>query len=365
VFVSGNGGISWSSVSAGDTIGSDRSLNGVSCQAGLEGSRPPFSVVNLCFAVGDFGAIVTDSPSGSTWTSLQTNVVPNTLSNSIFSGVSCPSPGTCFAVGEGPGIVASTNGTTWTQKYPGLGGQAISCPSTTICYAVGANSILGTITGGASWAPQSLGGGISSNLAAVSCPTTNTCFAAGTWIFATTNSGSTPWKPQLNLGGVGLGISCPSVSSCVVVGLSGTIVFTIDGLHWKLSPSGTSQDLHAVSCPTATSCIAVGNSNTILAGTFSGGTWSWASQTSKLGPTDDFSSVSCMTGFSSMLCYAGTYSGKIVSGPGTWNVEAVIQPNDVYGMSCAGSFSLFVKNFQCVGVGNSGTLVSKTLSSFP
>jgi hypothetical protein len=62
VFVSGNGGISWSAVSAGDSIGNDRSLNGVSCQVALESIRPP-SFVDLCFAVGDVGAIVTDSPS--------------------------------------------------------------------------------------------------------------------------------------------------------------------------------------------------------------------------------------------------------------------------------------------------------------
>ena len=141
VFVSSNGGISWSAVSAGDPIGSDRNLNGVSCQVALESVRPP-SFVDLCFAVGDQGAIVTNSSSGRTWTSQQTNVEPNTLANSIFSGVSCPTRGTCFAVGEGPGIVASTNGTTWTQKYSGLGGQAISCPSTTTCFAVGTNSIL-------------------------------------------------------------------------------------------------------------------------------------------------------------------------------------------------------------------------------
>jgi photosystem II stability/assembly factor-like uncharacterized protein len=361
VFVSGNGGTSWSAVSAGDSIGIDRSLNGVSCQTGLEGSRPPFSIVNLCFAVGDFGAIVTDSPSGSTWTSQQTNAIPVTLDNSTFSGVSCPAIGACFAAGNGPGIAASTNGTTWTQKYPGLGGQAISCPSITYCFAVGTNSILATTDGGASWKPQSLGGGISSALAAVSCPDTNTCFAAGTWIFATINGGATPWKPQLNFGGA-LGISCPSTNSCVAVGLLGTIVFTTKGgLDWKLSPSGTSQDLHAVSCPTTTSCIAVGNSNTILAGTFSGGNWSWAPQTSPLPSSTGFSSVSCMETTGSMLCYAGTYFGDILTGPGTWRVEAKID-GYLNGMSCVGSFSLFVRDYQCVGVGNSGAILSKTVS---
>jgi len=63
----------------------------------------------------------------------------------------------------------------------------------------------------------------------------------------------------------------------------------------------------------------------------------------------------------SMLCYAGTYFGDILTGPGTWRVEAKI---DGYldGMSCTGSFSLFVRDYQCVGVGAIGAIVSKTVS---
>jgi hypothetical protein len=106
----------------------------------------------------------------------------------------------------------------------------------------------------------------------------------------------------------------------------------------------------------------VGNSNTILAGTFSGGNWSWAPQTSPLSASTGFSSVSCMETTGSMLCYAGTYFGDILTGPGTWRVEAKI---DGYldGMSCTGSFSLFVRDYQCVGVGAIGAIVSKTVSS--
>jgi hypothetical protein len=131
--------------------------------------------------------------------------------------------------------------------------------------------------------------------------------------------------------------------------------------------------LRAVSCPTTTTCFAAGD-NGILAGTVSPaiGVWSWTPQTSP--PYHNnfvyYESISCLpaSGLSSFSCEAGGFDaagdGVIVTGPGTWTVEAVLD-SDIRALSCTGSVGGFLQNsnFECVAGGGSDTILTKRIVS--
>jgi photosystem II stability/assembly factor-like uncharacterized protein len=69
------------------------------------------------------------------------------------------------------------------------------------------------------------------------------------------------------------GVACPSPSTCVAVGVKGTIVRSTDGGRtWRSQPSGTTTVLFGVACPSPSTCVAVGG-DTILRSTDGGRTW--------------------------------------------------------------------------------------------
>jgi photosystem II stability/assembly factor-like uncharacterized protein len=369
VFSGGLTSSSWSTTSVSGKFGR---LSAVSCQPQLTGIPPFVFTVGICFAVGSQGNIITDAPSGSTWTSQQSSLGPPAVLFPEFFGVSCPQPGTCFATGSA--FYGSTNGSAWKEINSTAGlGDGISCPTTLECLVTQGTQVSVTTDGGVSWSSaHATVRGAPQGGHAISCPSSQICVAAGQYIIFSNDRGSS-WNAQLNFGNA-FGVSCPSTTSCVVVGQFGTIVYTTNlgstGTIWKqVLPPVTPNNLNGVSCPTTTDCYAVGDSGTILHGTFSGSTMSWKAETAAPTSGTGFESISCLppTSSSSIFCEAygvvGSQSGVIVTGPGTWQVEtAAIDPGiNLLGLSCTGSTALFNSDFECAAVGNPGTILTKTV----
>ena len=365
-----SGGLTSSSWSTSSVSGSVNPLSAVSCVPEVTGF-PFHIIIGICVAVGSEGNIITNAPSGNTWTVEETTIGPSSFFETTFEGVSCPQPGTCFATGNG--FYGSTNGGAWQEINSAAGGgSGISCPTTLVCFVGQGTRVSVTTNGGGSFASASANvGGFPVGGNAISCPSTQVCVAASQYVVVTTNGGQS-WTAQNNFGSA-LGVSCPSTTSCVVVGQSGTIVYNANvgtSSTWNLSNSGTPNDLHAVSCPTITDCWAVGIAGTIRHGTFSTSTksWSWKSETPAPSFSTDFYSVSCLppTSSSSIFCEAfgaNSQTGVIITGPGTWKVETRAIDASVFmpGMSCAGSTSIVFPDFECAATGNLATILTKTV----
>src|SRR5437660_433013 len=75
------------------------------------------------------------------------------------------------------------------------------------------------------------------------------------------------------------GVACPRPSTCVAVGVGGTILRTTNGgTTWRRQPSATTSYLFGVACPRPSTCVAVGASiialrATIVRSTDGGSTW--------------------------------------------------------------------------------------------
>ena len=188
-------GTTWSIVPSPNTgAGGVSELNSVSCPSATS-----------CTSVGDFftGTVsqtLVEQWNGTTW-SIVASPVPSTSATSVLSSVSCPTAGTCTAVGHAvvnsvwQTLVESWTDTTWSivaspdsspADFDALVG--VSCTTATTCTAVG-SSTDGTTTSdlvvqwnGASWylvplAP--IAGGLDAELAGVSCVGPSVCTAAG------------------------------------------------------------------------------------------------------------------------------------------------------------------------------------------
>lgn len=71
-----------------------------------------------------------------------------------------------------------------------------------------------------------------------------------------------------------LGVSCASSKVCVIVGKSGTVLYTADGKTWTAAVSGTTVALSDVFAYSSSKIFAVGSGGTILRSVDSGVTWS-------------------------------------------------------------------------------------------
>jgi photosystem II stability/assembly factor-like uncharacterized protein len=377
-------------VSAGDPFNHSNDhgiLLGVSCQPAEVTVAGELFTRGMCFAVGWGGAIVTDSPSGSTWTGQETTVGQSQglLQNGNegeLQAVSCPQPGTCFAIGNATGFLASTNGGAWSVKNSTIDGFAINCPNATVCFVGGQNSLLATSDGGTTWTQQYPSGLNPNQISSISCPSTSICVAAGDEYSLFTTNGKT-WSVVTPIG-VGNAVSCPTTTECVGVADSGNFVFTTNlgstGTKWTIAGTNvTTNNLFAVSCPTATQCFAVGDTGgagnqpgTFLDGRFntSSNTWTWQVLVTPAQLGDSFSGISCLPGslFLNNLCYATTFGGEIVSfttsfGQPIFNLEAAIDPFPGFrDVSCAALVSSAV-NYECLAVGYEATILSKTVGS--
>jgi len=293
------------------------SLSGVSCPSS-----------SSCVAVGSYylqgqdvnlpGEGVAETLSQGTWTD-------GPLASGGAAGVSCPTAVWCAEVGPLPLVRSGQwadvlSDGTWTNvqlplpasiPYATLTG--VSCPSPQSCTAVGsANEAVGNAvvpvaehlsrgTWIASILPQPLstgpnGGGPRAFLNAVSCPSAVLCVAVGSYF--TPKNAEHPLAEVLTSGvwkaetlpwpspddGFNLdAISCLSSTSCVAVGnlvyTNNDLVETLSGRTWRaqLLPIHENQPfMTGVSCTLATSCVAVGFANGArpLAATLSGTTWS-------------------------------------------------------------------------------------------
>ena len=251
-------GNAWSITPSPSDTRYDTALTAVSCTS-----------VKSCFAVGAVDAVTLETFverwNGSKWSvvpSPSRRPSPNFETEGVnqLLGVSCASATSCFAVGGDTGfnsnfnetLVLGWNGSKWsivkspggpTGKYATLSG--VSCPSPKSCYAVGNYSA-----------------------SPVSTAPLHSLIEHWNGTGWTRVAGADP-APAVR--SALSGVSCPSATSCVAVGgdsgasgRSSTLVQTLSGSTWSLgsspNPSGAvNAFLHAVSCRSASACFAVGD----------------------------------------------------------------------------------------------------------
>lgn len=204
VLMTNDGGLGWANLvwsapslpaNAVALIGSQ--LNAITCTS-----------TNDCLAVGQAtysttlsppietqGVVSTTNDGGQTWQS-------QLISANAITGISCPVPQDCVAVGQNSGyqsvdqITTTDGGSTWTVSPLVSGSQiarghaphlnAISCSDTLHCVAAGVVSngdeyqtpVVATSDGGATWSNQTANP-LGANLQAVACATSLTCWAVG------------------------------------------------------------------------------------------------------------------------------------------------------------------------------------------
>ena len=284
------GGTSWhrqaTPARAGASV--NNGLGGVSCAS-----------ARTCIAVGNSTATTGESTTlaerwdGSRWR-IQPSPVPAGTVSAGLSGVSCPSPRACTAVGEffstplrQQALAERWDGSTWRiQPVPSPSRQgselfAVSCPSATRCFAVGeyftksGSVALAETWNGTRWTVQPLPGAVGNTfLLGVSCTAPRACVAAGS--YGTEIWNGTTWRfvPMATpTGGQALtldGVSCTTASSCTAVGsyfspVGGplTLAEAWNGTAWRVqaTPNPMTQgrnQLNGVSCTSPRACTAVG-----------------------------------------------------------------------------------------------------------
>jgi hypothetical protein len=284
--------------------------------------RLPMSAGVLLVALATIvagGGILAAPSSGAdtvTWTAV-TPPAPGTGFSSLY-GLSCPSVGSCVAVGTASvfqgyvALVETLTGSTWTStelSQPGVTVpelNAVWCSTTTSCVAVGAagsvntpSPLIETLADG-SWTANTTvptpSGTTTATLNTISCITTTSCVAAGSYtdsvgnthaLFETLSDGvwtsaTSPDLPGATDTGVD-SIQCFSTTSCLAVGgwgpsdtTTNALLETLSGSTWTASSLQSDLYLRSLWCESSTSCRAVGyqNSASSEVETLSGATWS-------------------------------------------------------------------------------------------
>ena len=193
--------------------------------------------------------------------------------------VSCASPTACTATGSYETasrrhvtLAEAWNGTSWSiQPAPRLApGRSslfgVSCPSSGSCTAVGTRTVggkqvpLAEAWNGSSWSvehvPSQAGG---ASLSGVSCTSASACTAVGSVI---ERWNGTAWSiERVPLTGVSFsGVSCTSATACIAVAATQDVA-AWNGTSWSVlsNPAGTGgAHLAAVSCPSASACAITG-----------------------------------------------------------------------------------------------------------
>ncbi len=272
-----------------------------------------------------------------------------------FEDVSCSSPTECTAVGgtEGQAIVQRWNGAEWNSQTPAKPAEAVttgftgvSCPSASTCYAVGHYTkaagkwiTLTEVWNGTEWKVQANPNPTSdvASLQDVSCASSTECTAVGTsWLseVATTVAmrwNGTEWKlqttPNPSKNGLELeSVSCTSSTFCMGVGWYYDapnfthIPFSIrwNGSEWLLKdgvqPSGSTMSwFYGVSCTSSTACTAVGaeeresieHETKTMAQRWNGTEWSIQTM-----PNTEYTSLKSVSCTSSTACTAVGDSGS-------------------------------------------------------
>ena len=283
------------------------------------------------------GLIVSES--GNTWNAIAAPVPANAAADpqGLLQSVTCSGPGSCVAVGRyldasgaTQGLVEQLSNGAWTPAEVVLpagslttGSSAyaeltsVSCPSSGSCTAVGLytpntggeQALVDTLSGG-TWSvaaapiPAPASG---SQFLSLACPASGSCVAAGTYQIGGTVLGfvdslsAGAWaaanlplpagtSSQASIVNNDLAVSCAAVSSCVVAGTTFDgnyegLIDTLSGGTWTATPVATgdgtpSTDLQltSVACSDAADCVATGlyleaGAERGLIDTLAGGTW--------------------------------------------------------------------------------------------
>jgi hypothetical protein len=263
----------------------------------------------VCTAVGSYDnsskVVVTlaERWNGGHW-AIQPTPAPSVATFSQFTGVSCPTPSACIAVGfyqtsdpgADVGFSETWNGSTWTihtvpeppdfERGELLG---VSCKSAIACMAVGyynTESVysllpLTAFWNGSVWTLESMplpAGSNTGEAEGVSCPSATSCTAVGFWVTsADVNNplverwNGSAWTVQsISDPGVTAGldsVSCPTSNDCTAVGTYATSSADLplaerwNGSAWssQTTPNPFADTFpYGVSCSAATSCTAVG-----------------------------------------------------------------------------------------------------------
>ena len=212
-----------------------------------------------CTAVGDYTVGVnTDQTLVEQWNGAAWSVVPSpstAAGNNYLSGLSCPVPSSCMAVGAGDGLplFESWNGSTWSivanpNPSPTLGVELndVTCTNPSFCVAVGDN-----------------------HFAAMSYPTLVEMWNGATWSIVPSPSMPSSDENILN------SVACTDPANCVATGhwsdvndtTDQTLIERWNGTSWSIVPSPNTSstlqnDLNGVTCSATTQCFTVGGAST-------------------------------------------------------------------------------------------------------
>jgi hypothetical protein len=368
-------GATWTSEPVASPPGAEGLFAGVSCS-----SATACTVVGSYYLGSRFQPIA-ERWSGTAWSIQDTPAPVSATYISTLSGVSCPSPTECIAVGfgtetndgEAP-LAEQWNGASWSMQSvpnPGAGVDAsfnrldgVSCVSADMCLAVGSSpdGAFDAQWNGKAWSIQIIPNTADSVFVSVSCTTPTACTAVGTTganpntvAAAVGQWNGTSWSIQTLPLPTGtavtslLGVSCSEVNACIAVGYGvptaapyeeAPLAEQWNGLSWSVLPTvnpagSTFSQLNGVDC-TATDCTAVGYSESpstvSLAEQWNGSTWTL--QPTPTPPVPNGSTfegvlldgVSCTT--SDACTAAGSYSWGNAMSSGTstlidqWNGSA-------------------------------------------
>ena len=258
-----------------------------------------------------------------------------------LSAVSCANARRCWAVGvAGPNpapagigtvvIVATTNGGKSWKAQPVAGGSTpqlsgISCPTPTECMAVGSNGtslpgsgvVVTTTDAGATWSPV-MSPPNALTVSSVSCAGPTDCIVivsdgTVTWSDHSTDFGQS-WQQTGGLPSLFLAendLTCVPGGSCLIAGYvptsnghgEGAVALSADGGQtWSLAsvPAGIGL-LQSVACLSASECVAAGTTNTTVSDVVpakgelldsADGGHTWQTSTHQV-PVDDVFGVAC------------------------------------------------------------------------
>lgn len=295
--------------------------------------------------------------------------------DSHLSGVSCPTPNLCVAVGAPATYAVSTqpagDAAAWALSGHPQSGRAdgylrgVDCPSPSLCVAVeAAGTILTTtapVAGADGWTAAPIPG--APHLTDVSCPRTSRCVAVGEEGVIVTSDNPTAgpgaWAvdrmaPPLPLNRV----SCSAVNLACVATAASAIAGTTDMMAgaagWELKGEVALADsLNAIDCPTETFCAI-------------GGTGGALTSASPTGPISGWTAAPLPTGFQLLgidcqpggACVATTDSGEVFAAGAP---TAAWVPGRFPGGPATGLFDVSCPSVGlCVAVGESSQVASST-----
>jgi photosystem II stability/assembly factor-like uncharacterized protein len=218
-----------------------------------------------------------------------------------LGALSCASARRCWAVGVArpdaaarPGtttviVATKIGGRTWREQHVAGGSipqlSGVSCPTPTACIAVGSNGaslpgsgvVLATTDGGATWSPVAAPTG-ALTVITVSCSSVTQCLAIvsdGSFIWSATSTDfGQAWQRQGNMPSLFLAsddLSCTAGGPCLVAGYvptgtgtgEGAVALSADGGRtWSLAsvPNGIGV-LRSATCSTPANCLAAGSTS--------------------------------------------------------------------------------------------------------